>query len=74
MNKRGERNKEQARHTPAMVSNEGVPRRSVIKSNWWATLLPGNSGFPIKTSANMQPMLQISIAGVYYKQDNGNKH
>lgn len=49
-----------------IVSDVGDPRRSVINSNWWETLLPGNSGFPVSTSAKMQPMLHISIAGVYW--------
>jgi hypothetical protein len=40
---------------------------SVIRSSWWTTFLPGNRGLPVKTSANMQPMLHISIAGVYCK-------
>lgn len=53
--------------TREMVSMEGVPRRSVIKSSWWTTFFPGNKGFPVKTSANMQPMLQISMAEVYCK-------
>lgn len=53
------------KRTLDIVSIEGVPRRSVIKSSWWTTFLPGNSGFPDNTSAKMQPMLQISIAGVY---------
>lgn len=54
--------------TTEMVSGDGDPRRSVINSNWWTTLLPGNSGFPVSTSAKIQPMLQISIAGVYCKK------
>lgn len=52
-------------HTRDIVSNDGVPRRSVIKSNWWTTFFPGNRGLPVNISANMQPMLHISIAGVY---------
>lgn len=51
--------------TREMVSNEGVPSKSVIKSSWCTTFFPGKSGFPVNTSANMQPILQISIAGVY---------
>jgi hypothetical protein len=47
------------------VSDDGVPRRSVIISNWCTTFFPGNSGLPVRSSANMHPMLQISIAGVY---------
>lgn len=54
--------------TPEIVSDEGVPRRSVIKSSCCTTLLPGNKGLPVKTSAKIQPMLQISIAGVYCKK------
>jgi hypothetical protein len=53
------------RHTRDKVSDDGVPRRSVIRSNWCTTFLPGNNGVPVRTSANMHPMLQISIAGVY---------
>ncbi|WVZ99726.1 hypothetical protein U9M48_044987, partial [Paspalum notatum var. saurae] len=49
-------------YTRDIVSIDGVPRRSVIKSNWWTTFLPGNKGFPVNTSANMHPMLQMSIA------------
>lgn len=45
-------------------SIDGVPRRSVIKSSWCTTFLPGNNGVPVRTSANMHPILQISIAGV----------
>jgi len=52
-------------HTPEIASDFGVPRRSVINSNWWTTLFPGNNGFHVSTSAKMQPMLQTSIAGVY---------
>ena len=51
--------------TLAMASALGVPRKSVIKSNWCTTFFPGKSGFPVKSSAKMQPMLHISIAGVY---------
>jgi len=51
--------------TRDIVSSEGVPSRSVIRSNWWTTFFPGKRGFPINTSAKMQPILQISIAGVY---------
>lgn len=54
--------------TPEIVSDEGVPRRSVIKSSCCTTLLPGNKGLPVNTSAKIQPMLQISIAGVYCKK------
>jgi hypothetical protein len=49
---------------------DGVPRRSVIRSNWWTTFLPGNKGFPVSTSAKMQPMLQMSMAGVYCNVNN----
>lgn len=48
-----------------MASGEGVPRKSVMMSNWWTTFFPGKRGFPVKSSAKMQPMLQMSIAGVY---------
>ena len=34
---------------------------------------PGNNGFPVSTSANMQPMLHMSIAGVYYKINSKSK-
>ena len=51
-----------------MVSVGGVPSRSVMRSNWCTTFFPGNNGFPVSISANMHPMLQISIAGVYCKR------
>jgi hypothetical protein len=51
--------------TRAMDSAEGVPSKSVMSSNWCTTFFPGNKGFPVNNSANIQPMLQISIAGVY---------
>lgn len=50
-----------------MDSGEGVPSKSVMRSNWCTTFFPGNSGFPVSISANMHPILQISIAGVYWK-------
>lgn len=53
--------------TLAVDSAAGVPSKSVMRSNWCTTFFPGNSGFPVSISANMHPMLQISIAGVYYK-------
>ena len=53
--------------TRETVSTDGEPKRSVIKSSWCTTFLPGNKGFPVKTSAKMHPMLQTSIAGVYCK-------
>lgn len=53
------------RHTLETVSSDGVPKRSVIKSNWWTTFFPGNKGFPVKISAKMQPILHMSIAGEY---------
>lgn len=34
-------------------------------SSWCTTFFPGNSGRPDKISAKMQPMLHMSIAGVY---------
>lgn len=46
-------------------SAEGVPSKSVIMSNWCTTFFPGKRGFPVSISANIQPMLQISMAGVY---------
>jgi hypothetical protein len=52
-----------------MASADGVPNRSVIRSNWWTTFFPGKRAFPVKSSAKMQPMLHISIAGVYWKQN-----
>ncbi|BAS76853.1 Os02g0135250 [Oryza sativa Japonica Group] len=45
-------------------SDDGVPSRSVIRSNWCTTFLPGNNGLPVRISAKMHPILQISIAGV----------
>ena len=42
----------------------GVPSRSVMSSSWCTTLRPGNSGLPSSTSAKMQPMLQMSMAGL----------
>lgn len=53
--------------TLAVDSAEGVPSKSVMRSNWCTTFFPGNSGFPVSISANMHPMLQVSIAGVYCK-------
>ena len=58
------------RHTREIVSMDGVPRRSVIRSNWWTTFFPGNKGFPVNTSAKMQPMLQTSMAVVYCNVNN----
>jgi hypothetical protein len=57
-----------------MDLSDGVPRRSVIKSNWCTTFLPGNNGIPVRTSANMHPILQISIAGVYCTQKLNSVH
>lgn len=50
----------------AMTSAEGVPRRSVMSSSWCTTLRPGNSGFPSRISAKMQPMDQMSMAVEYF--------
>lgn len=57
------------RRTRAMASADGVPNNSVIRSSWWTTFFPGNRGFPVRSSAKMHPMLQISIAGVYCEKD-----
>lgn len=54
-------------YTLARDSAEGVPSRSVMRSNWCTTFFPGKSGFPVSSSANIHPTLQISIAGVYCK-------
>jgi len=54
--------------TLAMDSGGGVPSKSVMRSNWCTTFFPGNNGFPVSISANMHPMLHISIAGVYCKR------
>jgi hypothetical protein len=51
--------------TLAMDSGGGVPSKSVMISNWCTTFFPGNNGLPVSISANMHPMLQISIPGVY---------
>jgi hypothetical protein len=51
-----------------MDSAGGVPSKSVMRSNWCTTFFPGNNGLPLSISANMHPMLQISIAGVYCKR------
>jgi len=51
-----------------MHSGGGVPSKSVMRSNWCTTFFPGNNGFPVSISANMHPMLHISIAGVYCKR------
>jgi len=59
---------ENEQQTLAMASGEGVPRKSVMRSNWWTTFFPGKRGFPVKSSAKMQPMLHMSIAGVYWKK------
>ena len=59
--------RETEQQTLAMASRDGVPRRSVIRSSWWTTFFPGKRGFPVKSSAKMQPMLHMSIAGVYWK-------
>jgi hypothetical protein len=55
-------------HTRDKVSDDGVPSRSVIRSNWCTTFLPGNNGLPVRISAKMHPILQISIAGVYLEK------
>ena len=52
--------------TLLVTSAEGVPSRSVISSSWCTTLRPGKSGFPSSTSAKMQPMDQMSMAGLYF--------
>lgn len=52
-----------------MTSSEGVPSRSVMSSSWWTTLRPGNSGLPSSTSAKMQPIDQMSIAGLYFAKN-----
>ena len=52
--------------TLLMTSREGVPSRSVMSSSWCTTLRPGNSGLPSSTSAKMQPIDQMSIAGLYF--------
>jgi hypothetical protein len=54
--------------TLEMDSAGGVPSKSVMRSNWCTTFFPGNNGLPLSISANMHPMLQISIAGVYCKR------
>lgn len=54
--------------TLAIDSAAGVPSKSVMRSNWCTTFFPGNNGFPVSISANMHPILQISIAGVYCKK------
>ena len=51
--------------TLLMTSGCGVPSKSVMISSWCTTFFPGNSGRPDKISAKMQPMLHMSIAGVY---------
>ena len=48
-----------------MTSAAGVPSRSVMSSSWCTTLRPGKSGLPSRISAKMQPMLQMSIIGLY---------
>jgi hypothetical protein len=58
----------QSQHTRDKVSDDGVPRRSVIISNWCTTFFPGNRGLPVRSSANIHPILQTSIAGVYCVQ------
>ncbi len=52
----------------AMTSEEGVPSRSVMSSSWCTTLRPGNRGLPSRISAKMQPMDQMSIAGLRPQQ------
>jgi Rps23 Pro-64 3,4-dihydroxylase Tpa1-like proline 4-hydroxylase len=52
----------------AMDSGGGVPSKSVMISNWCTTFFPGNNGLPVSISANMHPMLQISIPGVYFEK------
>ncbi len=52
--------------TLLVTSAEGVPSRSVMSSSWCTTLRPGNRGFPSSTSAKMQPMDQMSMAGLYF--------
>jgi hypothetical protein len=62
------------RHTLETVSSDGVPKRSVIRSNWWTTFFPGNKGFPVKISAKMQPILHMSIAGEYCIEQQNKYH
>ena len=42
-----------------------MPSKSVMISSWCTTFFPGKMGLPLRISANMHPMLQMSIAGVY---------
>ena len=43
----------------------GVPSKAKILDNWSTSLLPWNKGSFVKSSANMQPTLQMSISGPY---------
>ena len=36
-----------------------------MSSSWWTTFRPGKSGLPSRISANMHPMLHMSMAGEY---------
>lgn len=44
----------------------GVPRRSIISSIWFISLLPGSKGLCSNNSPNIHPADQISIAVVWY--------
>jgi hypothetical protein len=46
------------------TSSEGSPSISIIKLSYSASLSPGKIGYPVYSSANIQPKLHISMAGV----------
>lgn len=45
--------------------SEGTPLISIINPNCSYSFSPGNMGYPVNSSANMQPKLHISIDSVY---------
>ena len=52
----------------------GVPRRSMMISSWFISLLPGNNGLWAKSSPRIQPADHMSIAVVWvfeFKRSSG---
>ena len=48
----------------------GIPRSSMMQASWSASSSPGNSGYPVSSSARMQPRDHMSI-GIPYLEPEG---
>lgn len=46
------------------TSSDGIPLTSMIIDNYSISFSPGNIGYPVNNSVNIQPKLHISIAVV----------